>query len=122
MKHTNQSFPGSDLRSDTYSLLPASAESVPGGGGCCFGEKGGVGLCVGVGRKGGLAALSLTNDSCQMIRNHIKYLTLTLLISEIKLLQTKLRFFHIIIKKTQTKNKTEIKKERKSLKKKEKRE
>lgn len=86
MKHTNQSFPGSDPRSDTYSLLTASAESVPGGGCRCFGENGGVGLCVRVGRKGGLAALSLTNDSCQMIRKHIKFLTLTLLISKIKLL------------------------------------
>lgn len=86
MKHTNQSFSGSDPRSDTYSLLPASAESVPGGGCLCFGENGGIGLCVGVGGKGGLAALSLTNDSCQMIRKHIKFLTLTLLISKIKLL------------------------------------
>lgn len=97
MKHTNQSFPGSDPRSDTYSLLPASAESVPGGGCRCFWENGGAGLCVGVGRKGGLAALSLTNDSCQMIRNHIKFLTLTLLISKIKLLQPNWGFF--ILKK-----------------------
>lgn len=93
MKRTNQSFPGSDPRSDTYSLLPALAESVPGGGCRCFGESGGVVLCVGVGRKRGLAALLLTNDSCQMIRNHIKFLTLTLLISKINLLQTIWSFF-----------------------------